>query len=343
MKKSSKWLIIGILFSLAAAPFLVLAVYSVFVWKDNIVGSVIVGICALFFLWFGVMMIIDCIQRKRRFAGLKKNGTRYIGRIFAQRKEKTDDISLVVRYFDENGDVRQTTVTTDSEKKEDYPIATDVIFLMCNDDAAVLERCGVHFSEEEHERLTNILRETMKRRKEEERAKRSASRYTLFDITDIIAPDDSAVRQHMEEITADPLKYYAEHYDVSDIDPDYAPDADEKKWLCMAWMLIEQGYAYEADHDMEPERKDFAAWISGLHGTKKHALVIDANALEEEPYIPAWCQGVDEQWKEQGFCLGCIGIESESYVLFPSRTEELMRLSEIASDMCYLITYGAEM
>ena len=329
--------------SVVAVPILAGAAYSILKLKENISGSAIAGVVALVWLLFSVMMIGESIRRKRRFAGLKKNGTRHIGRIFAIKTEITNDISLIVRYFDENGDVRQIAITTDQEKKEDYPIATDVVFLKLNDDAALLEKCGIHFSEEEHERLTNIARETMKRRKREEKAKRAASKYTLFDITDIIAPGDQTVRQHLEEILADPEKYYAEHYDALAIDPDFAPEADDLKWLCMAWMLIGQGYAYEADHDMEPEREDFAAWISGLYGTKKHALTIDADALEDHPYIPTWCVWVDEQWKEQGFCLGCIDIESESYVLFPCRIEELMRLSEIASDMCYRISYGAAM
>lgn len=155
MKTSNKLLIMGILMIAAAVPILAGAAYSVLKLRENIAGAVIGGFAAVLFMLFGILMMTESFRRSRRFARLKKNGTRYIGRIFAYRKERTNDISLIVRYIDENGAVRQTAITTDQEKKEDYPIASDVVFLKWNDDAALLEKCGIHYSEEEHDRLTD--------------------------------------------------------------------------------------------------------------------------------------------------------------------------------------------
>lgn len=304
------------------------------------------GGCCLFIFVFGVMMIYEYIRRSRRITHLMKNGTRHTGRIFAHQKELSDEINLVVRYFDEDGNAVQTVVTTEQTKKEDYPIGSDIVFIRDGDDAAYLERAAVPFTEEEHERLANIQSEAARKRAEhlaKKKAKRAASRYTLYDITDRIAPGDPSVRHHIGELMKNPLRYYFDHYDPADTMLDENEDADRIQWICMAWILIENGYAFEADSDMEPEREDFARWICALQGAKKHDLTIDPEALEEEPYIPDWCSGVDEQWKEKGFCLGLIDIDSETYVLFPCTPGELEELSGIASDMEYHICSGSLM
>ena len=319
--------------SVVAVPILAGTVYSIVVLKENIAGAVIGGFFALIFLLFAVMMIRESIRRNSRFAGLKKNGTRHIGRIFAIRKEITNDISLIVRYFDENGEIRQIGVTTDQEKTEDYPIATDVVFLKWNDDAAVLEKCGTHFSKEEHERLTAWRPGGALKR-------RAVSKYNETDISDIIAPGDATVQKLVEEVVADPAGVFRSgryHLEERGMEEDFE---DEIRWLGMVEILLEHGYACELDYKEPPD--EFVSAVTRLKGIGQHGLTIDETKLEDGKYISDWCFVIDRQWEEKDCCMGCIDIESDSYVLFPCTNAELETLIEIAADMDRVINYGGD-
>ena len=333
MKSENKLMITGILMSVVAVPILAGTAYSILKLKENIAGSAIGGFFAFVFLLFGVMMIRESIRRKRRFTGLKKNGTRHIGRIFAHRKEMTNDISLLVRYFDENGDIRQIAITTDQETKEDYPIATDVVFLKWNDDAALLEKCGIHFSEEEHERLTAWRPGGAIKR-------RTVSKYNETDISNIIAPGDATVQKLVEEIVADPAGVFHSgryHLEERGMEEEFE---DEIRWLGMVEILLEQGYACELDYKEPPD--EFVSAVTRLKGMGQHVLAIDETKLEDGKYISDWCYMIDRQWEEKDCCMGCIDIESDSYVLFPCKNTDLETLMEIAADMDRVISYGGD-
>lgn len=333
MKSANKLLITGILMSVVAIPILAGAVYSILKLKENIAGSAIGGFFALLFLLGGAMMIVESIRRSRRFSELKKNGTRYVGRVFAHRKEITNDISLLVRYFDECGDVRQIAITTDQEKKEDYPIATDVVFLKKDDDAALLEKCSTHFSEEEHDRLTAWrVGGAIK--------PRTPSKYNETDITDIIAPGDATVQKLVEEIVADPTGVFRSgryHLEERGMEEEFE---DEIRWLGMVEILLEQGYVCELDYKETPDV--VISSVTTLKGMERLGLTLNESALEAQKYVADWCRFIDRQWEDMDCCLGCIDIESDSYVLFPCKHTELKRLSVIAADMDRVIARGRD-
>lgn len=49
--------------------------------------------------------------------------------------------------------------------------------------------------------------------------------------------------------------------------------------------------------------------------------------------IPIWCNILAEQWEPQGVRIAAIGIDSDSYVLFPCPVAQLPTLQRLAGEL----------
>ena len=59
-------------------------------------------------------------------------------------------------------------------------------------------------------------------------------------------------------------------------------------------------------------------------------LELKAEWLDEAGEVPTWCRMLDEKWAEHDYCVGCIDINSDSYVLFVSQRDNLEMLEALS-------------
>ena len=327
MKTGNRNIIVGILMGAMGAFILYIIVKSLVTQSEKFFGGMIVMvIIALLFMAGAVLMIRDGMRRRQRFSDIKENGTKHIGRIFSKTVDNVkSEVTLTVRYFDEDGNVRQTKVVTEYTRKKDLAPETDIAFLKHNEKTALLEKLGKHFSEEEHLRL---------------KYPRPVSQYSVKDITDIIAPGDDLVEYFMADLTSNPMKFFDEsHYELEERSVQ-REDEDSVIWLGMVEVLLEQGYACELDY--KESLDEFVASVKSLKGAERLGLSMDEAWFDPEKDVPDWCKTLDDQWKGNGCCMGFIDIDSDSYVIFPCTLSELDDLQEIASDIDHWITYVAD-
>ena len=70
--------------------------------------------------------------------------------------------------------------------------------------------------------------------------------------------------------------------------------------------------------------EEFTAQMKNL--ADKNNLELQENRLNSGGNIPDWCEILDEEWNSQGFCVGAMDIDSDSYVMFVCRRETLENL-----------------
>ena len=114
MKTGNRNMAVGILVGAMGAYILYIIARGLITQPEAFTGGMIVMvIIALLFLAGAVFMIRDGLRRRQHFSDIKEKGTKFIGRIFSKTVDNVkSEVTLTVRYFDEDGNVRQTKVVT---------------------------------------------------------------------------------------------------------------------------------------------------------------------------------------------------------------------------------------
>lgn len=99
-------------------------------------------------------------------------------------------------------------------------------------------------------------------------------------------------------------------------------DLDVLAWIGIVDELIESGDIIELDWNECPE--EFILQMKDM-ADKKH-LKIEEEWFDKNEDIILWCEILDQKWKEQGFCVGAMDIDSDSYVMFICENEILEKL-----------------
>ena len=115
----------------------------------------------------------------------------------------------------------------------------------------------------------------------------------------------------------------AERYDERYIEVD--EEKDEIVWIAIVDELTESGDVIELD--WKEGFEEFTAQMKNL--ADKNNLELQENRLNRGVNIPAWCEILDEEWNSQGFCVGAMDIDSDSYVMFVCRRETLEKLTAL--------------
>ena len=111
---------------------------------------------------------------------------------------------------------------------------------------------------------------------------------------------------------------------------------DRIVWIAIVEELIESGDAIEIDWKEEVE--EFAVQMKAL--AEKKNLTLQTDWFRAEKDIPAWCKILDEKWEEQGFCVGAMDIDSDSYVLFVCKIEALEKLKALGKKVNQRFDYA---
>lgn len=137
--------------------------------------------------------------------------------------------------------------------------------------------------------------------------------------------EDGSIHDAIENCLESPWSYFEENidrYDERGIDEDETEDTII--WLGIADELIDANEAIELDWN--PELEDFTYFMKSLADKKN--LQIEDDWFDEEDTITNWCSILDRRWEIEGFCVGGIDIDSDSYVLFICKVETLKELRE---------------
>lgn len=154
----------------------------------------------------------------------------------------------------------------------------------------------------------------------------------LLEIAKIVANGDPAVLAELEACVRSPAEYFASHQEQYEERSVWdAGDLTEIRWLGM--VDIFESHNYVCERDWKDEKEDFLSFLQSLEGMKRLDLKLQAEWFSEEGDISAWCAALDEKWKPQQCCVGCIDIDSDSYVIFPCRLAELERLKALAAQL----------
>lgn len=137
--------------------------------------------------------------------------------------------------------------------------------------------------------------------------------------------EDGSIHDAIENCLESPWSYFEENidrYDERGIDEDETEDTII--WLGIADELIDANEAVELDWN--PELEDFTYFMKSLADKKN--LQMEDDWFDEEDTITNWCSILDRRWEIEGFCVGGIDIDSDSYVLFICKVETLKELRE---------------
>ena len=155
---------------------------------------------------------------------------------------------------------------------------------------------------------------------------------TLVEIAQAISGGDAAVLKDISACTEDPLAWFEAHqdrYEERSVDSD--SDVELIQWLGLVDILEEHGWVCE--RDWKDELEDFSYFVQNLHGFQKLGLELDPDWLDEDEDISAWCGVLTEKWAVQGVRIAAIGIDSDSYVLFPATAPQFDELQRLAGEI----------
>ena len=154
----------------------------------------------------------------------------------------------------------------------------------------------------------------------------------VVEIAKLISSGDKAVLKDVSACTEDPIGWFTAHQDrygerciLSSDDPELI------QWLGLVDILEEHGWVCE--RDWKDELEDFSYFVQNLHGFQKLGLELDPDWLDEDEDISAWCGVLTEKWAVQGVRIAAIGIDSDSYVLFPATAPQFDELQRLAGEI----------
>ena len=152
--------------------------------------------------------------------------------------------------------------------------------------------------------------------------------------------DDKCFLQNMDRCFCYPREYFKDNADRYDDRGITSRDAiDTFVWIAVADEMLESGIAVELD--WKEEKDEFLSCIEEL--TKENNIVVDEGMLDDEGDIPSWCKELDNKWMKDGYCVAGIDIDSDSYVLFVCKTDNLKSLTELAKSINHRIDFAKNM
>lgn len=142
-----------------------------------------------------------------------------------------------------------------------------------------------------------------------------------------LMPNSGQLMAAMNSCLNSPQQYFNNHQDRYE-ERGFEEEEDENTiiWFAMVDEMIEGQTAVELD--WKTDREEFAEQMQEL--VRETNLELKAEWLDEAGEVPTWCRTLDEKWAEHDYCVGCIDINSDSYVLFVSQRDNLEMLEALS-------------
>lgn len=164
----------------------------------------------------------------------------------------------------------------------------------------------------------------------------------LLEIVKIVSSGNAEIMESARQCVENTADYYNTHID--DYQDRWLSDEEETsllQWIGCIDLLINNKYVCECD--WKEEMNEFVFAISSLQGIASLSLHIDSKWLDEEQSIPQWCETFDDKWEKSNCVVAAFDINSDSYVMFPCKKDEIETLSRLAKHFGYRIDYAKNM
>ncbi|MCI8913413.1 MAG: hypothetical protein HFF38_04660, partial [Lawsonibacter sp.] len=102
-------------------------------------------------------------------------------------------------------------------------------------------------------------------------------------------------------------------------------------------------HGWVCERDWKDELEDFSYFVQNLRSFSALNLELDPDWFDEDEDIPAWCGILTDKWAAQGVRMAAIGIDSDSYVLFPVTSSQFETLQKLAGQIGHCIDYAEQM
>ena len=172
-------------------------------------------------------------------------------------------------------------------------------------------------------------------RREEQASTMSSSGHPLLDIAAIISQKDPVVMEEMKDCLKNTLAYAEDHYDRYALRT-MGEDIDLIEPRVLAWIgLVDalEDCGYVCERDWKDEKTDFVHFLKTRRGMSRLRLSLKESWLNADSDISNWIETVNARWAEKGCCVATIGIDSDSYVLFPCTLAERDHLKTLAAQI----------
>lgn len=180
------------------------------------------------------------------------------------------------------------------------------------------------------------------------------------DIVRTISGNDLSAVQEAQECVEQTMSWYQNHQDAygeRGLDEECMEDGygprwmddegrmNNLRWIGIVDILIAHKYATERDHS--DLKEDYVGMLTSLENFQKLLPDFDKSlldgVLDEKGWIVPWFEQTDAVLSSQGCVVAALDIESDSYVIFPCRTEDLEKLAALAAATGNRIDYARNM
>ena len=160
----------------------------------------------------------------------------------------------------------------------------------------------------------------------------------LIEIARLISCGNEAVLHDATACAGDPTAWYNAHRErYSERGITSAKNPGLVQWIGLVDILEEHGWVCE--RDWKDELEDFLYFVEHLHGFQAQELSIDPDWFDADADIPVWCGILTEKWASKGVRMAAVGIDSDSYVLFPCPASQYPVLRKLAAEIGQCIEF----
>lgn len=168
------------------------------------------------------------------------------------------------------------------------------------------------------------------------------SEHDLIEIVKIVSAGNTEMMESARQCVENTMNYYSDHIDdYTDRGISDKEDISFLQWIGCIDLLMNNHYVCECDWKGECDEFVFA--VSSLQGMAPLSLEIDSEWFDGEQSIPQWCKTLDDKWKQSDCVVATFDIDSDSYVMFPCKKDEIETLSGLAEHFGYRIDCAKNM
>lgn len=104
-----------------------------------------------------------------------------------------------------------------------------------------------------------------------------------------------------------------------------------EQWQECVGILAKHHYICECDTDIKLQ--DFLEMSRELAVVKANDLPVEEDAFDDSQKLDDWCDTLERQWADAGFCLAVSELENGNDAVFFCKTEKVQELTELAKEI----------
>ncbi|MBS5589182.1 MAG: hypothetical protein KHX14_10345 [[Clostridium] spiroforme] len=164
----------------------------------------------------------------------------------------------------------------------------------------------------------------------------------LLEIVRNVSFNNEAILKNAQNYIENTIEYYQNH--LTDYEDRGISNQDKISFLQWVGCIdLLKSYGYVCECDWKESKDEFLLQISTLKEIGLLGLKINSNWLDKEQDIPGWCAKLEEKWGKLNGVIGAFDIDSDSYVMFICKKEDLEILMVLAEKFGYRIDYAKNM